>query len=61
MFLGFQVGNQKSALTQAPGIFQHEGEGVINRKILNSLQIVYSSEVPVTDPMWDFVQEMVVL
>lgn len=60
MFLDFQDGNQKSALTRAPGIFQQEGEGVINRKILNSLQIFYSSEVPVTDPVWDFVHEVVV-
>lgn len=60
MFLDFQDGNQKSALTWAPGIFQQEGEGVINRKILNSLQIFHSSEVPVTDPVWDFVHEVVV-
>jgi len=36
-------------------------EEVMNRKILSSLQILCSSEVPVTDTMWDFVREMVVL
>lgn len=57
----YSMGIRKLPWPEPPGIFQCEREGVINRKIPSSLQILCSSEVPVTDTMWDFVREMVIL